>query len=447
MRRKKVQVLKIQDIYTLKKFYNNFDPTHPLQAGDPNYIDCQAVRGDSNILQQGIGKTIEFSDSVTCQLYTGHRGVGKSTELLRLKQYLEENGYLVVYFDAAVEIDPEDARYTDILLACTRHLLDALNGEDNAIMQWLEDRLLSLKELATMSIAVGDSAIGFFAQLMSSLRAVPDMRHQIRQQVDPHTVSLIDALNEFIQDAQKDLSGNKLVLIADSLDRIVPIVTDPESKRTNHDEIFIDRSEQLNALQCHLIYTVPISMAYSGSLNHLHDRYGFVDTLPMITVREKESRKPYLPGIEVFKQLIVRRMQAITPDLSGDHIFEDANTLTELCIMSGGNIRNLILLMRMIMERTPQLPIPIRVVRRAISEVRETYRRMIFEHQWNLLAEVYLSQDMPNEPQYRKLLFDRCILEYRQVDDDQNIITWHDVHPLIEGLDKFHRTLKKRLSK
>ena len=36
-----------------------------------------------------------------------------------------------------------------------------------------------------------------------------------------------------------------------------------ESGRTNHEEIFIDRSEQLKALDCHLVYTVPISLLYS----------------------------------------------------------------------------------------------------------------------------------------------------------------------------------------
>jgi hypothetical protein len=49
----------------------------------------------------------------------------------------------------------------------------------------------------------------------------------------------------------------------------VPVIQ--ESGRTNHEEIFLDRSEQLKALDCHLIYTVPISLLYSDQAVELQD--------------------------------------------------------------------------------------------------------------------------------------------------------------------------------
>lgn len=111
----------LSDLQILKKLYNIFEPTTPLQAGDPAYMDCTQARGDVDIYKQ-IGNGIVWSDKPSCQLYAGHRGAGKSTELLRLKQYLEEKEYHVVYFAADEEdIEPEDTSYTDILLACTRH--------------------------------------------------------------------------------------------------------------------------------------------------------------------------------------------------------------------------------------------------------------------------------------------------------------------------------------
>ncbi|MEO1295632.1 MAG: hypothetical protein AAFW75_07490 [Cyanobacteria bacterium J06636_16] len=63
-----------------------------------------------------MGRQITDADRITHQLYTGHRGAGKSTELLRLEADLTEKGYRVVYFPAEeADIDPEDAQYTDIL--------------------------------------------------------------------------------------------------------------------------------------------------------------------------------------------------------------------------------------------------------------------------------------------------------------------------------------------
>jgi hypothetical protein len=56
------------------------------------------------------------------QLVAGHRGCGKSTELLLLKDRLEREGYFVVYFDSALEVDMNDVDYADILLATMRQL-------------------------------------------------------------------------------------------------------------------------------------------------------------------------------------------------------------------------------------------------------------------------------------------------------------------------------------
>ena len=49
---------------------------------------------------------------------------------MRLKKSLEDLGHRVVYFAADEDdIDPEDAQYTDILIASTRHLLEELEGD------------------------------------------------------------------------------------------------------------------------------------------------------------------------------------------------------------------------------------------------------------------------------------------------------------------------------
>ena len=94
----------------LTQIYNAFDPFEPLPAGDPAYVDCAEVRGDTNILVD-LGNKILRSERMVCQLYAGHRGGGKSTELLRLKDHLEKEGCVVVYFAADEDdIDPEDAQ-------------------------------------------------------------------------------------------------------------------------------------------------------------------------------------------------------------------------------------------------------------------------------------------------------------------------------------------------
>jgi hypothetical protein len=195
----------------LDALYNVFDPFKPLLPEDSQYVDCREVRGDGDILEE-LGNNISRSQRMTCQLYTGHRGAGKSTELLRLKQYLEQNKFLVVYFAADEEdIEAEDAEYADILLACTRHILEDLKhtAKPDLLTEWLKGRWQELKDLAlaevkfeTLSV---ESQIAQFAKLTANLRAVPSLRRQIRDKINPHTVTLTQALNEFIADAKSNL--------------------------------------------------------------------------------------------------------------------------------------------------------------------------------------------------------------------------------------------------
>ncbi len=106
--------------------------------------------GDGDILEDS-GIRLQRSNQKTCQLYSGHRGAGKSTELLRLKDSLEKQKFYVVYFAADEEdIESEDAQYTDILLACTRHLLEDLqkSADTGPLRNWLKSRWQELKDLA-----------------------------------------------------------------------------------------------------------------------------------------------------------------------------------------------------------------------------------------------------------------------------------------------------------
>ncbi len=435
-----------QDTDVLKKIYNAFDPGLPLRAGDPAYTECHEVRGDQAILKE-LGREILLSDRPTSQLYAGHRGSGKSTELLRLKKHLEENDCKVVYFAANEEdIDPEDVRYSDILLACTRHLLEELKdeGDSNSLLSWMKERWQGLKDLATTKIEFDklsvSAKIGQFAKLTANLRAVPSTRQKIREQIGAHTVSLLDALNEFVETAKR-ASGKNLVVIADNLDRIVPVYHD-DSKRLNHDEIFLDRSEQLSALQCHTVYTVTISMVYSPSGVHLDDRYGRVNVLPMISVRDRSTRRASPRGMKTLKNLILNRLRTVDDGFALKTLFQNDKLLAKLCLMSGGHMRDLVRLVRIALNRTSALPIPPVAVNRAISEMRETYRKAVLEDAWALLAKVSRSKQMPNEAECRRLLFDRCILEYRQLDRQQQVTTWHDVNPLIEDIEQFRQALE-----
>lgn len=68
---------------TLKDAYNAVDPTQPLPPHDPRYVDLTPVRGTDVV--DSLFTNLTWSQRFLSQLITGHRGCGKSTELLRLR--------------------------------------------------------------------------------------------------------------------------------------------------------------------------------------------------------------------------------------------------------------------------------------------------------------------------------------------------------------------------
>ncbi|NES22157.1 MAG: hypothetical protein F6K41_25335 [Symploca sp. SIO3E6] len=240
-------------------------------------------------------------------------------------------------------------------------------------------------------------------------------------------------------------------MVADNLDRIVE--TKKEGEPSNYDEIYLNRSEILRGLECHVIYTVPIAMVYSERATRLEDNYDKPDVLPMIMVRNPDG-SVNTNGLAKLRELVSRRIALVDPqlvqtlegkieELDTPPVFDSADTLDQLCLMSGGHVRNLMQLIQKSIEWTDELPIKKQAVRRAIEEARETYRRSIQEYQWEILARVCQSKQADNNEEHLRLLLNRCLLEYRYYDDQETLQIWCNVHPLIEGIPKFQASMER----
>lgn len=442
----------------LIKIYNSFDPFYPLDAvKDADiYVDMSDSRGGADIKRDLGKKIIRSRDSrPMAQLYTGHRGTGKSTELLRLKKYLEEKECYVVYFAADDgDIDPEDAQYTDVLIACTRQLLNELKYADQSkFRNWVESRVQELKDLALAEVDFDGGKVDIplmFTQMSMAIRKIPRQRAKIRKLIDPNTVTLLEILKEFIADAKKKLPNDKkqLVVIVDNLDRIVPMRRD--DGRSNHEEIFIDRSEQLKDLGCDVVYTVPISIAYNRA-NDLAERYdGEPSILPITAIRTLAGNEDP-ESLAELKRIIDKRVHrylglgenfGLIPD-----IFAEAEVLKRLCLMSGGHVRDLLRLVRTSFDYIDELPITQRAAQYAITQTRDIYRRSVTSSdEWLTLARVAKDKQIKGDDIERRLLFSRCILQYAALDEEDEMQTWYDVHPLILMIQQFQSAQQQLLA-
>jgi hypothetical protein len=249
-----------QPATNITETYNAVNPEQPLQPGDPRYVDCAPWRGDEHIVNMIARRIIRAEAAKPVQhlkqLLAGHRGCGKSTELLLLKDRLEKEDFFVVYFDAALEIDVNDVDYADILLAMMRQLdlqvrqsglglkLDAARLQDSALRLAKvtiekEDRNIVENTLETEFRV--EPQIPYFAKMMAAGRGFitsgSTFKKQLRVEIQQRTAQFLEDLNDLIDKLQQQLRdrGQKgLIIIIDGLDRIIPQPLDEQGRRNTH---------------------------------------------------------------------------------------------------------------------------------------------------------------------------------------------------------------------
>ncbi|VVB72025.1 AAA ATPase domain protein [uncultured archaeon] len=435
------------DTSELKKAYNSVR-LDPLESGDLRYVDCSLARGGEDSVGD-LSLRIQNSTRPMAQLFSGHRGCGKSTELKRLVKDLENAGYLVVYFAADEDIDVGDLVYTDLLMAIIKRLERALAERGieidsklaEGVAMWFadvvygwqkEDEMVgTLKtefELGVKAPAPLPILAKMLARITGQIKTGQKIREDVRLKLDPQVYQFIERINEFIQAALPKIKMKgyvDLVLVIDNLDRVVLRVLDEKTGRTTHDALFLEHAEQLKALDAFMVYTVPISMFYSLKATQLTGSFSY-SILPMIKVQNKDG-SPNEIGLGRLYDVAKRRM-----DLDKFYA-EDA--LNSLAKYSGGMLRDFIRLLAYTIEmaqtRGGKLPIEHKLADQAFRRLVNEYGRMVPDEHFDLLARVAMNKRAPNDDKHQAMLYNLSVLEYMNGD------RWCDVHPAVKELPEF----------
>jgi hypothetical protein len=99
------------------------------------------------------------------------------------------------------------------------------------------------------------------------------------------------------------------------------------------------------------------------------------------------------------------------------------------------------LLVRSAIDHIDSLPITEKAIQRSITQAKDTYRRTVEQDEWELLSKVAETKRIDNDDRYRKLLFNRCVLQYAYFDDGGELQPWYDVHP--RGIQQFKDAIQK----
>ncbi len=438
----------------LRAFFQASDPSRTLFVNNMSdvkyYIDFSGVRGGDIIgkLKQKI--TFFKPNEPTCTLFTGHIGCGKSTELLRLQAELEKSDFQVVYFESSEDLEMTDVDIADVLLAIARRVsqsLDKITLEEtskfNDLLQgaWkvLNSEVTGAKvKLGGVDVGVsGDKeklSLAFgIGEITTKMKSDPTLRTKLNQYLAPQKTTLLEAINrELLEPAiakLKQQGKQGLVVIVDNLDRI-----DNRVKawgRPQQEYLFVDQGEFLTKLNCHLIYTMPLSLKFSNDYGMLTQRFPEdPKVLPMVPLQWPDG-SVHERGMALMKQMVLARA---FPDLQADErlgkiteVFDNPATLDRLCKLSGGHVRDLLRLLNTWIMEEMALPLSRDTLDQVVRARRNEMIMPISDEEWQLLRHVKQNKKVSDDQGYQKLIRSRFVFEYRDSGE-----SWFDVNPILQ---------------
>ncbi|MDI9336643.1 MAG: hypothetical protein QM520_06415 [Gammaproteobacteria bacterium] len=409
----------------LGEVYRACNPDQPLSARDDRYVDLAQARG-TKVITTTMARRIEncHTGEFLQQLFTGHRGSGKSTELLRLKEELKSRRFFAIYIDVEGLLDLADLDYLDVLLSIAKQTEEELRTSGillnpdllENLGQWFADKFIETDQLNELSAGLQTQAettanIPFIAKIMARLTAemktASSRRITTRQKLEREQAVFIEKLNILLLDARAKVQkhGHKdIVLIVDGLEkmhyRILP------DKQSSHAHLFVVHAEQLKAPHCHIVYTLPISLVFNANLgNDFND----LQLLPMVRMDAQ--------GLGCLGAVVARRV-----DIAAT--FEQASDIEELARLSGGVMRDLMRLIRLSTD-TDNARIGALDIEYAKTTLIREYDRLLRNEEIEKLEWVIAHRRVTGDEYYARLLNLRIILEY------QNGDRWAGVHPAV----------------
>jgi hypothetical protein len=399
----------------------NFELDLPLPPGrngrpNPFYIDRP-------------GNPInELADALLAPFYrppkfyfSGHRGCGKTTELLHILSHPEiQKKFWPINFSIRDETDIVDLDFRDVLLAIGSRMYRTYRQAGGEIPDQLMKELNSWRgrvEQEVKTVLSGQSQYEFGASLDSffvnagmKMKLEPKTRIELRQVFEKDITGLIAVINTIAAAIRARENRIPLMLI-DDMDK-------PDLDKAT--AIFHDQREIMMQPNCAIVYTVSSALFYSKEFDAIRDQAIF---LPNINLHQRlEPERHIRDGYETLRRFTHVRMD---PALVEEQALEDAITY------SGGVFREMARIMRSAIGRARR-----RQARRidgndvewAATEIRNEYRRILDRNDLAYLRKIHEHNRLEYHERLRPLLQLLAILEYR---DGEN---WCDVHPVLRKL-------------
>jgi hypothetical protein len=269
----------------------------------------------------------------------GHRGSGKTTELLRLCGDREIAERYTSVFVTAQSFGTEttalthDALMVEIGLALVEtgraHGLDPQLEE--ALDRWGREVVKTFAHDESIGGEAGLAGFAWLAFFKAQLQSRRRWEREETQRLEPKIDDLVDILNRMAADL-REKTGKQLLVIVDDLEK-----GETDAHQAMHRRIFQDNYETLVQPRMAIVYTVPIYFRSLPGSRIPNDQLYPFSALRLYRQAEKSKARPSLAtesaGYSVMRDFVLRRIA------EPDRFFDDA-VLDELLLIGGGLFRD-----------------------------------------------------------------------------------------------------------
>lgn len=394
-------------------------PLHPQENGRPNpfYVE----RPENPIT--------ELTDALMAPFYrppkfffSGHRGCGKSTELLHIMSHPDiQRKFWPINFSIREETDIIDLDFCDVLLSIggrmyreyrksggelPEQLIKELNGWKGKVEK--ETRTILSGQVSGYEL--GASLDAFFINAGMKMKLEPATRIELRQVFQKDITGLIAVINSIAAAIYLAEKRIPLILI-DDMDK-------PDLDKAK--AIFYDRREIMVQPNCAIVYTVSSALFYSQEFEAIRDQAVFLPNINLHQINNSADHSQ--EGYETLQRFVHIRMD---PSLITSEALDGAITY------SGGVFRELARIMRTAIGRARRrrvARIDIDDIEWAATEIRNEYRRILNKTDLQFLRKIREHNRLEYNERLRPLLQLLAVLEYRNGEN------WCDVHPILRRL-------------
>ncbi len=455
-------ILQTTPAQTLDKVYRTLQsgPLETKEQLDAFYREeLNQVRGDNRTKRMEFGLREAQNDRLFYKaLFMGHAGSGKSTELSRLVNTLQDQ-ISPIRIRALSTLNPSSFQPLDVLLVMMIELVEKtrLPLEEGGANQMPSDARLreiwdwfAIEKNVTESVqstsiaaeggagikenSLWNNVLGLFAGIRSDIKYNVNRKAEITE----HRISRLDELmklaNRLLDDCNNLLrsqTGREWLFIGEDFDKGRIPTARLEDLFINYGGIFLE-------LRTHLIFNLPVNLYYSSQAPRLPFSG---DSAPQ-TLRERSyvlpdipvfqaDKSPNQPGRDALVSILQVRMNLdlFAPD-----------QMMRLIVASGGNLRDLFGLVKYAADTAiidGRLTITEKDAKAAINHLRSDYERRLGQSPYDIdvvtyeakaerLLKIYNNDSTAKiaDPAVYSLLNARAVQEF-------NGKRWFGIHPLV----------------